>query len=214
WFLTNEHNSQLILFFGFHTANILGFCLIAITLLTTKHYRSATRKMLSLFLVGYGAILAFLNGLKVCAVEWSIFDPELISFIENAAMLFGLTLIVMLTAKMLIEDTERRLTHLALTDHLTGVYNRRALEKLFKDGQRAPSGDKGFLAITMFDIDHFKKINDQHGHGFGDYVLKRFVEIASARLGAEAHLIRMGGEEFAVITKVKELSEAAQLAER
>lgn len=98
--------------------------------------------------------------------------------------------------RKLVED---RLVHAALTDPLTGLANRRAFElELARRIDGAACGDPaGCLAIL--DLDHFKRINDRHGHATGDQVLRHFAVVARQLLREGDVLARIGGEEFAVI---------------
>ena len=103
---------------------------------------------------------------------------------------------------------------LANTDQLTGLANRRAtldwLETLV-----GPSQDIGEpLAVLMFDIDHFKQINDTHGHQAGDEVLREVAAIARSQIRAEDLVGRIGGEEFVCILSGLTGREARGLAER
>ncbi len=103
---------------------------------------------------------------------------------------------------------------LALTDSLTGLFNRRYLmvhlEKLIKKNAESQKA----LCVLMLDIDHFKKINDTHGHAVGDEVLKTFAERVLARLRSFDLVARLGGEEFVVILPDISLDMAQQVAER
>jgi diguanylate cyclase (GGDEF)-like protein len=206
-------NDQLILI-SKHVAGLIGFCLLSISLMTTRDHKSLTRKFLAIFLICFGLIIAFLGTVAPMLSQIGSYYSIAFVIAQSATTIFGLTIILMSAAKMVIEDNERRLTHLAHTDHLTGVYNRRALETIFDQARSQVENSDQFIAIAMFDIDHFKKINDQHGHAFGDYVLTSFVKLVSERLGPNDDLIRMGGEEFAVISRLTTFGEAARLAEK
>ena len=88
---------------------------------------------------------------------------------------------------------------MALIDPLTSLYNRRYLgvhlEKLLQKNMAS----RKCLAVLMFDIDHFKSINDNYGHGVGDAVLKIFAERISNGLRPIDMVARLGGDEFTVI---------------
>lgn len=103
----------------------------------------------------------------------------------------------------------------ALTDALPGLPNRRALfesvEALADNGRYRRSEP---VAVLVFDLDHFKKINDTYGHRVGDRVLQLFSETLSNTLDAECIIGRLGGEEFAAILPGSHLAEAAEQAER
>ena len=103
---------------------------------------------------------------------------------------------------------------MALTDSLTGLYNRRYLdvhlEKLLHKNQES----KKFLAALMVDIDHFKKVNDTYGHNVGDQVLKTFAERLKDKLRSFDLVARLGGEEFVVILPDVSEERAHIVAER
>lgn len=88
---------------------------------------------------------------------------------------------------------------MALTDSLTGLYNRRYLEvhldKLLTKNQESNKS----LAVLLMDIDHFKQVNDKYGHNIGDEVLKTFAQRLVGNLRSFDLVARLGGEEFAVI---------------
>ncbi|MEZ4407818.1 MAG: GGDEF domain-containing protein [Polyangiales bacterium] len=100
---------------------------------------------------------------------------------------------------------------LALTDELTGVANRRAvlaaLAREARDGGAA-------LAVVTFDIDHFKSINDRHGHATGDAVLRGVAAVATATVRGSDRVGRVGGEEFLVLLRGADEAEATRVAER
>ena len=103
---------------------------------------------------------------------------------------------------------------LALTDSLTGLFNRRYLmvhlEKLINKNVET----KKSLCVLMLDIDHFKKINDTHGHQVGDEVLKTFSDRVAQRLRSFDLVARLGGEEFVVVLPDISLDMAQQVSER
>lgn len=100
---------------------------------------------------------------------------------------------------------------LALTDELTGVANRRAvLATLDREARDAGAA----LAVVMFDIDHFKSINDRHGHATGDAVLRGVAAVATAAVRGSDRVGRVGGEEFLVVLRGADEDEASRVAER
>ena len=107
-------------------------------------------------------------------------------------------------------DMQRKLYKLAMTDPLTGALNRRAFfEKAQEACTRTEAG--GVLSAILFDIDHFKYINDDFGHDVGDRVLRA---IAGEVTAEKLILGRLGGEEFAVALEGAEIEEAVRIAER
>ncbi len=103
---------------------------------------------------------------------------------------------------------------MALTDALTGLFNRRYvmghLERLL---QRSGEQKKTF-AVLMLDIDHFKQVNDTHGHAAGDLVLKEFAHRVSRHMRNFDLVARIGGEEFLVILPDIDLAMAGAIASR
>jgi len=109
---------------------------------------------------------------------------------------------------------EARLRHMSETDSLTGLFNRRkllsTLSERFHEYQRYGHP----LAILMFDIDHFKQINDRFGHMIGDEVLRHISQVFTGSLRKVDLLARFGGEEFAVLLPHTDLEQARMVAER
>ncbi len=125
----------------------------------------------------------------------------------------GLTAIIMVSAKIMMEETERRLSRLAMTDHLTGVLNRRGLDQEFERIKSRSLSPASHVVLTVFDIDHFKKINDRNGHQAGDAVLVHFCGIVRNIINERGLFVRMGGEEFALISETDDPAQAIILAE-
>lgn len=94
---------------------------------------------------------------------------------------------------------EKQLSSLAMTDELTGILNRRSLMLSYEQAFNTASRKGRPLAVLMLDIDHFKQINDRHGHLVGDEVLVRFAQTVSSALRDSDIVGRYGGEEFLVI---------------
>jgi diguanylate cyclase (GGDEF)-like protein len=102
----------------------------------------------------------------------------------------------------------------AITDHLTGLANRRRFsESLGLEVSRAERFD-GSLALVLADLDNFKRVNDLYGHQVGDEVLRRFADIMRENVREFDLAVRHGGEEFAVLLPETDLDGGARLAER
>jgi two-component system, cell cycle response regulator len=111
------------------------------------------------------------------------------------------------------QNYERSLS-LALTDELTGLYNRRYLFAHL-DEMIERANDGGICAaVWLFDIDHFKRVNDTHGHAAGDDVLREIAARATNSVRSADLVARIGGEEFAVVMPETDLAVAANAAER
>jgi diguanylate cyclase (GGDEF)-like protein len=113
-----------------------------------------------------------------------------------------------------LEQALQRIRQTAERDELTGLFNRRRiLEELLAVQTRAQRSAAPF-AVAMVDIDHFKDINDRHGHAGGDAVLRRFAQLAQDTLRAVDMLGRWGGEEFLIILASEDVAGATVVAER
>lgn len=117
-----------------------------------------------------------------------------------------------------LEETRRS----AEEDHLTGLPNRRAFEALYQAEYRAAHAAAEPLCVAFCDIDHFKRVNDTHGHDAGDRVLKLVAENLARISNERCHVARHGGEEFVVLFRAARVDDAfekldrlrAQLADR
>lgn len=97
------------------------------------------------------------------------------------------------------ERAEAQALRLATMDPLTGAYNRRTFHEIAeRELSRARRAGQP-LSIIMLDIDHFRAINEKHGHRIGDEVLQRFAEVVRSAMRKEDMLVRFGGEEFLVL---------------
>jgi diguanylate cyclase (GGDEF)-like protein len=108
----------------------------------------------------------------------------------------------------------KSIEHLAAVDSLTGIYNRR---KLFELGRSEYHRARRFhrpLSILMFDIDHFKRVNDTFGHSVGDLVLSQFAHLLKAGIRDIDILGRYGGEEFLIILPETRKTTAVSIANR
>ena len=112
------------------------------------------------------------------------------------------------------KQTEEELEILATTDKLTGAYNRTKFKEII---EREIARVKRFntkLSMIIFDIDHFKEVNDKYGHNFGDHVLKTLAHIVQDNIRRVDYFVRWGGEEFMIISSDTDIKKAHALAER
>ena len=98
-----------------------------------------------------------------------------------------------------LKEVERELQRLARVDTLTGLANRRQFDELLEQALARSRRSRRPLALIFLDIDHFKAINDTHGHGVGDAVLKEFAARLQATLRTTDLAARLSGDEFVVI---------------
>ncbi|MCW8848271.1 MAG: GGDEF domain-containing protein, partial [Sedimenticola sp.] len=131
----------------------------------------------------------------------------------NLAACALITLVVLSITNYTISSYQKDIERMATTDKLTGLYNRQALDILFKqlvlDQRRNPTG----MSVLLFDVDHFKRVNDQHGHLAGDAVLEQIARLTTSRLRETDIICRWGGEEFLVLLKDCDITVARNMAE-
>lgn len=106
-----------------------------------------------------------------------------------------------------------RIYRMATVDALTGAFNRRYLQDALRHEVARARRQKSALALICFDLDHFKAVNDRHGHAAGDQVLRVTCELARAELPPAIPLCRQGGEEFAVLLAQTDAARALEIAE-
>lgn len=125
----------------------------------------------------------------------------------------GLTWLVSAWLVFAVTEQSRRLKDMAITDPLTGAYNRRYLEEQARHALDSWQRFRQPSAMLLIDIDHFKRVNDRYGHAAGDQAIKRLVEVISARIRSVDTLCRFGGEEFVVLLKETGVAGALTIAE-
>ncbi len=177
--------------------------------------------------VFFTGILALLGhslfpGVRVCTgigiasiLALALLDVALSRSIDPVVLLCALTIAgylpVFADRMVTLERTQRRR---AVIDQLTGCLNRHALDariiELEEQGQRTKSS----LSVVMFDLDHFKSVNDEYGHAFGDRVLEHVSYVTRKYLRRFELVYRLGGEEFAILLPGASLPVAASMAER
>ena len=107
---------------------------------------------------------------------------------------------------------EEKLIQLATTDKLTGAFNRHKWDETIEiEVEHARRG--AYLSLIMFDVDFFKRINDEHGHDMGDQVLQNLSFLVKHTIRKSDMLFRLGGEEFAVILRDTEIEQGNKVAE-
>jgi diguanylate cyclase (GGDEF)-like protein len=161
---------------------------------------------------GVGAGVAFIAVLVIAiaiAVEPSQPLPPIYALF---AMLTTLTAVAVLSTALMRSDVDHRTE--AVIDGLTGMLNRRALDQRLQEltAQAQITGQP--VAVIAADIDHFKRVNDEHGHATGDAVLVEVAYRLRKALRAFDLAYRVGGEEFLVIVPGADVSAAAGLAEQ
>ncbi len=165
-------------------------------------------------------VIALLALLRVIAILFSTDDavsmfnangvnPGVFFFSSLAQMSMSFAFMLLINYTLANE-----LKELAATDSLTGILNRRTIEveTMRQLAQIKRSGDN--VAIMMIDVDHFKQINDRHGHPAGDEVLRRLAHLMRSVVRGTDYIARYGGEEFCILLPATGEKQAAALAER
>ena len=116
--------------------------------------------------------------------------------------------------KRKLSKDNARLERLADRDSLTGLYNRRAYERILQNNLSTARESGGVVSIIMVDIDHFKKFNDTYGHPIGDLLLKDLGNVLTNNIRREDTVARMGGEEFVVALPGIQHSQVVRFGER
>jgi diguanylate cyclase (GGDEF)-like protein len=129
----------------------------------------------------------------------------------------GASAVVVGTVRALAENLHRLIRALrtsSATDPLTGLLNRRSFDRRF--GGAVVDAERGELplAVMLLDLDHFKQVNDEHGHAVGDRALVRFAELLLSQSRASDLVARVGGEEFAVVLPGATVEQALRRAEQ
>ncbi len=151
--------------------------------------------------------------LGVALFVWA-HDPAKPDLFMGAGISVTLTTLVVRLLAEHVTAVISELVRAADTDYLTGLLNRRAFDAEFHEQVDRALRNRLPLALAMFDLDHFKQINDRHGHAGGDRVLCDFAALLERELRGGDTLARVGGEEFAVVLFGVGLDDGVAFAER
>ncbi len=147
----------------------------------------------------------YVNGTRVSEMELSDGDRIQVG---------SVTILKFSYQDSLEEQFQQQLYESATRDPLTQAYNKRFFSDQMEKDFRHASRHQLALSLVIMDVDHFKKINDTHGHPAGDHVLQRLAAAVMGSLRAEDAFCRMGGEEFCIIMRDCAAEEAMVLADR
>jgi diguanylate cyclase (GGDEF)-like protein len=162
--------------------------------------------------------LRFLHSVDAASLPLAIFGSPLQWFFLVHPLLFGVIFGILGTIR---QEKESELTlrlqqlkDLAIHDQLTGLKNRRFFAHIFHDECARNLRRGETLSILFLDIDHFKKINDSHGHHQGDVVLKELGRYLKQQCRPYDTPVRWGGEEFLILLRATDEKSAQRFAER
>jgi diguanylate cyclase (GGDEF)-like protein len=164
-----------------------------------------------------------LNVRLISEINWYLYTEKVEDgSLDNirSTLMFNLIACALITAVVLffthltINHYQRRLEIFATSDHLTGLANRDVFDAVAAQALKEMHRSHKPISALMFDIDHFKRVNDTYGHPAGDAVLKGVAQVAKLSLRHSDILCRWGGEEFMVILKNCDAANAATLGEK
>ena len=180
----------------------------------TRENRQATYDLIGLFIfsiVTYFVFHVFNITDVFFAFTKKVETYQFDELIMVSVTIFSFYLSIFATRRWI--ESSKRLSQ-SNTDSLTGLFNRRKGWQILEFEIRRATRYHRLLSIIMFDLDHFKNINDTHGHVAGDRVLRSITKAVLAQLRATDILIRWGGEEFIVVSPEIGEAEARRVAER
>ena len=196
---------------------ICGLCALAANELMGDRENELRSRLPTMLVFASGALLMFVRaliaGIAPFPVGASTLDPIWLAVFSSVAVghiLFAA--IFFLTMTMERREAEQR--SFALSDPLTGLLNRRAFGDFAQRMARRRAGLHEPMALLVLDLDHFKQVNDRHGHEVGDRMLKAFAEASEDSVRPTDQLFRMGGEEFCFVLPGTSLEDAIAVAER
>lgn len=184
------------------------FCLLAYLMFNNA---TALKFSISIFIISLSISLS--------EISLSNFEKSYVESLQFQAYLAVIIGVIHALSYVKTELSESRaktdmLELIAYKDSLTGLNNRRRVYDALKDNLVAAERYERPLSIILLDIDHFKNINDTHGHDVGDLVLKEFANLLSPHLRKTDVLGRWGGEEFLIVCQETPLEEVTRLANR
>ncbi len=189
-------------------AIIFFLCSLLSILIAYELYTLSKKEKLKSIWIGISLYVGFFVTLVVflgLSIRFPVVETEngIVSFwlgwmaLENTLHKSACALIMLVLVK---DRADEKLQRLAETDMLTGIKNRRAF---VAGAERLLAHPHDQFALAIFDLDHFKSINDHHGHMAGDYALQAFTQCVSRTLPEDMVFGRLGGEEFAIFTPVQ-----------
>ncbi|MFT3807061.1 GGDEF domain-containing protein [Arenimonas sp.] len=217
WFAAIHPNlGARILFASLALASVMFACVYTLQRYGERQPMTSQRVQSAIFMV-----IALL--MVVRAVQTLFIPPAEASLLQTGNSIRALALVVMTTLPvigttafllMCSERIRRQWQQAASTDYLTGLANRRTVAQAGMQAFALARREGGQLSLAVLDVDHFKRINDQHGHDTGDLALKYLAEKLLAACDERDLTGRLGGEEFILLWRGADAVRARRRAER
>jgi diguanylate cyclase (GGDEF)-like protein len=196
---------SFVLYINFYHNVILSLLIIPgiLMIVAFPKWSVAISVLLILSVIKYTLVVIYID------FSYDLFIELLVGTIINYSIFFTIAYFRIQHEKLL-----KSVQELTLIDQLTGVYNRRYFDLYME--KAIPLSERTGLPfhLIILDIDHFKRINDTYGHIFGDEVLKKVVDVIKSNIRGYDGLVRMGGEEFAILVPETTDKECQIIAER
>ncbi len=221
YFLVIDFNTCLRAgFYSVYSAVLFGR--IALEPYLARTWRTyATQGVFSGVFLVVAALFAFRGWSAFHAVDCPTTFPDsatklllLVAMLCSPLLVFSILAMTSSRVEAELRETRDELRHLAETDALTGLPNRRHFLRLADEALRLAGSSGRPVSLLMLDIDRFKDINDTHGHQAGDMVLQAVARCLTAGVGDRDRVGRLGGEEFGVLLPGVDGPVAAEAAER
>jgi diguanylate cyclase (GGDEF)-like protein len=216
WFTVVERNVSIDLLIG----NVTDMVLMGLIAFSLTRKEDGQIPFIDLVTAAAYALMAAAACLVIAdALKTGRFSPEVDfniqrSIFNNITGIMAEGIIFPLFLLMLSERLNRALVIQAMRDPLTNIYNRRAFEEIAFREISGASRSGLHLSLLMFDLDHFKEINDEHGHLTGDAVLRAVSAVLRDGLRDEDFLCRWGGDEFCALLPRAKAEQAEVVARR
>ena len=194
----------------YHVGASIGFATLA---LIAARARFSTRRYRTFLTLTWAsqAVAGLAYAIFVLFQRPQNFADNLFGLWMGSVAVIGFITSVIILAKITMDRSQEQLQALVRTDPLTGALNRRGFSEAYQG--LVESSPLDVLGVLIFDLDHFKQINDRHGHSTGDRVLQEFASVCRSLLPQRAVFARTGGEEFAAVLAISEPRDAALFAE-
>ncbi len=188
-------------FTGGAQSPLMAWLALPAALMSSRFRRAAV-------LLGLGWCLVLL-GLTAVALDLAGFLADPTTVLATTALTVGVTV-----CSLALSESEMQHREESRFDHLTGLLNRNALASRFHELESQAVSEDDTVSVILYDVDHFKRVNDDHGHDRGDAVLRDIAGILRIESRAFDLVYRLGGEEFAVVLPGVDRDTALLVAER